>query len=240
MLPYLRFQLRINAVRGEDGSENRPLTSALLRRVFGKALVDAFCVFGRPFCQPSPGSAQPAPLDLCALAHSCPYGVLFAGSRTGRPPFALHFWPPSDGPWKLEITLFSDACRLYPWALSALQRACGRGLGRSRRRFRLEEVSRLLPDRRPQPLCGADLGRLDPALPPDSIGPFACPVRSAQPVQVDLLSPTRLIREGKLMKGSNPVPFSTLIARILDRLEGLYGEDSTEILQPQVRRTLEN
>ncbi len=168
--------------------------------------------------------------------------MLFAGSKSDRPPFALHLWPQSQDQAGrvLEVTLFGEAYCLYPWAVSALQSACSRGLGRSRQRFQLEEVSRLRPDRSRRRLCSGDLSRLDAALPPDSIGPFVCPGQDPGPVQVRLLSPARFVRDGKLLKGNDPVPFQILIARILDRLQGLYGKESSEVLQAEVRRRLED
>ncbi len=242
MLSYLRFEVELEPDKHPDDPDRQPLTAALFRRVLGKALVDSSCPFGSPLCQPAPGpgDARPSPSQLCCLARSCPYGVLFAGSRSPRPPYALHLWPPMPGEVRrmIEVTLFGEACALYPWVLSALGRACRAGLGRARRRYQLREVSRLRPDRSFERLCSDDLSRLDAALAPDAIGPFVCPVQEPGPVEVRLLSPARFISDGRLLRGAEPVPFRVLIARVLDRLQSLYGQDCSEILQPHARRLL--
>jgi hypothetical protein len=58
-------------------------------------------------------------------------------------------------------------------------------------------------------------------------------------VEVRLESPTRLVRDGRLLGGSEPVPLDLLVARILDRFGALYGPDADPWLAPEVRRQLE-
>lgn len=78
MRPYLRFRLRVRPERG-NGSWEAVLPAALVRRVLGKALIDAFCPFGEPRCQAKEaagGTNEPrlTPQDHCHLAELCPYG----------------------------------------------------------------------------------------------------------------------------------------------------------------------
>lgn len=247
-----------------------PLRAPLLRRVLGKALIDRHCPFGHPHCEdrpatppaagagadrePSlrppasapptaapPAAPRPRPRDLCQLAESCPYGVLFAASATPRPPYAL-FVPPdggSGGAARVELTLFGPAWRLYPWALGALAKALRIGVGKDRRSWTVTEVNRVAPDRRPEPLAGADLARLPSSLAPDRVDLAFGTVAPPQPVLVHFLSPARLLRDGRLLPGKAPVPFDLLIARTLDRFAGLYGPDASDLLRPEIRGAIE-
>lgn len=248
MHPYLRLALRLRS-DGDDGSRSREgpsLQAPLLRRVFGKALIDRFCPFGHPHCEERPAApsrAQPTPSDLCRLAEACPYGVLFAASRTPRPPYAL-FVPPGaeaseGGTAQAEITLFGPAWRLYPWALAALVEALRAGVGKERRPWRVEEVHRVTPDRRPALLAAGDLTALPPTLAPDLLNLALEPYLAPQPVTIHFLSPARLLRDGRLLPGRQPVPFELLVARILDRFAGLYGREASEALHPEIRQVIE-
>lgn len=244
MHPYLRLRLRVRpSGRAESHAGPSLLAAPLVRRVLGKALIDAFCPFGEPRCQPAPG-ANPqnlGPRELCHLAECCPYGVLFAASRSPRPPFALYVpQDPSNGAGTLEMTLFGPAWKLYPWFLSGLASAFRTGLGKERRPWSIDVVTRIGADRREDRLLGdGDLARLSPALEPDLLGLAFEPCLAAQPVQVSLLSPARFLRDGKLLPEREPVPFDVLVGRILDRFEGLYGPGSSEMLRPEVRGVLE-
>lgn len=240
------------------------LTGPLLRRVLGKALIDRFCPFGCPRCEEKPAApprlttseldeatrrgrasdptaSRPTPQDLCRLAEACPYGVLFAASRTPRPPYAL-FVPPGQGEGKtarIEITLFGPAWRLYPWALGALAAALRGGVGKQRRSWRVDGIHRIRADRGAEPVAAGDLERLPPDLAPDLLNLDLEPYLAPQPVTVLFLSPARLLRDGRLLPGREPVPFELLVARIVDRFAGLYGRESSEILRPEIRATIE-
>ncbi len=223
-----------------DGNRRGGLSAPRVRRCLGKALIDTLCPFGEPRCQPPPrrGAPPPAPEAACDLARSCAYGVSFAGSWTRRPPFALYI-PWSRDRHRIELTLYGPGCRFYPWLLQALKLALGRGLGKARVRWRIEQVRRLAGAGRGERLCGSDLVTMAPALAADTLrlaeGDYVAP----RPIEVKLLSPTRLIRDGKLLRGRAPVPFEVLIARILDRFQGLYGDDASRVLEPEVRAALE-
>jgi hypothetical protein len=238
MHPYLRLHLRVRPAGADERGE--PLPAALVRRVLGKALIDTFCPFGEPRCQAvEPGrEPRPRPQELCHLAEPCPYGILFAASLTPRPPFALYAMEEA-GATLLELTLFGPAWRLYPWALAAIAQAFRLGLGKERRPWELDAVSRVRPDRGREALCGGDLTRLSAALAPDVLGLALEPFLAPQPVEVDLLSPARLLQGGHLLPGRAPVPFGLLVARILDRFQGLFGDSASEVLHPAIRSAIE-
>jgi hypothetical protein len=140
---------------------------------------------------------------------------------------------------RVDLTLYGPACRVYAWALGALGEALRRGVGKARGRWRVAEVYRVGPDRGCQPIAGYDLAGLPPTLVPDLVHPSVSrdPCRGA--VAVDLISPARLLRDGRLLPGREPVPFDLLVARILDRFAGLYGEGASDLLRPEVRGPLE-
>jgi hypothetical protein len=239
MHPYLRLHLRVRPVGEGRGAPLLP--AALVRRVLGKALIDVFCPFGEPRCQAAEGRGEerPRPQDLCHLAEPCPYGVLFAASRSPRPPFALYTEEGEGGEALLEITLLGPAWRLYGWALAAVARAFQVGMGKERRAWEVVEVARQRPDRGRDVLCGGDLAALPSVLAPDLLGLGLEPFLAPQAVEVRLLSPARLLQAGRLLPGRKPVPFRLLVARILDRFQGLFGEGASEILHSEIRPAIE-
>lgn len=260
MHSFLRLQVVLRPAGDRDADSSRlhglssladlapdrqPLPSPLIRRVLGKALIDLFCPYGEPRCQPRhrKGTPPAKPTDCCALARSCPYGVLFAASASARPPFAIYAVPNAPGRTgrrqRLEVTLYGPSTGLYPWLLSGLERAFRAGLGKFRERWQIDQVLRVRPDREVRPICGRDLSRLPATLEPDTLALTADRYLAPRPIEVRLLSPTRLIRDGKLLPRRTPVPFEILVARSLDRFRGLYGDDASDLLQPTVRRAIE-
>lgn len=242
MFAYLRLHLVLKPTSSGSRGTTAALAGPRVRRVLGKALIDGFCPFGEPRCQPrSQGGSPPPPEELCELAECCPYGVLFAGSLTKRPPFALFLPPPGDEGETdgLELTLYGKGWRHYAWSLLSLQRAFIQGLGKERREWEITEILRVSTDRRCERLCGGDLSALPATLAPDLLGLAIEPYLAPQPVEVTLLSPTRLLDDGKLLPGHASVPFKLLVARVLDRFRGLYGDDASEILHPGIREVIE-
>ncbi len=229
MYPYLRLHVELQP---KDGGTAEALTAPRLRRVLGKAFVDGWCPFGRPRCQDD--ARRPAE-ELCPQAGSCPYGVLYAASRSGRPPFALHV-PPSGG--YVELTLFGPAWRLYGWTLLAFERALARGLGKRRQRWRITRVLRVRPEQGGEELCGGKLAALPSDVEPDVFTLTADRYLVPRPVGVELMSPTRFVRDGRLLL-EGAVPFEVLVGRVLDRFRGLYGDRASEILRPSVRSAIE-
>ncbi|MGH9362945.1 MAG: hypothetical protein ACRD2T_13610, partial [Thermoanaerobaculia bacterium] len=111
MHPYLRLELALGREPGPSArGDEAPIPAPLLRRVFGKALIDRFCPFGKPLCEEKPRGAlrPPRPQELCHLAETCPYGVLFAASLSARPPYALYVPAAggNGGARRLELTLY--------------------------------------------------------------------------------------------------------------------------------------
>jgi|HubBroStandDraft_3_1064219.scaffolds.fasta_scaffold03548_4 hypothetical protein len=263
MHPYLRFELllRRNGSAGE-ASAGCGVPAPVVRRILGKALIDRFCPFGQPLCESRPGGGErpAAPRELCHLADVCPYGVLFAASLTRRPPYAVYV--PAGGGGepgaavdpgagaaaadgrggagaRLEITLYGPAWQLHAWVLASLQEALRRGVGKARQSWEVEEVTRRRPEGAPVRLAGGDLRALPAALRPDLLGLALEPYLAVREVAVELLSPARLLRDGRLVGGAERVPFDLLIARILDRFASLYGEGASEILRPEIRSVVE-
>lgn len=244
MLPYLRLELEIEAASRGPAP---PFPAPLLRRVLGKALVDGFCPWGEPRCQA--GAATEDPHDRCRLAGACPYGVLVAASLTPRPPFALYVpsngspRAPQQGAVTLEVTLYGPAWRLYAWVVAALARALARGLGKARTPFHVRRITRVHADGRRDHhavgRAGAPAAGLPADLEPDLLGLSIEPLLAPQPVTVHLLSPARLLVDGRLVGGDESLPFAVLVARILDRLAGLYGPQASAILDPEVRTVVE-
>ena len=242
MFPYLRFELKLRpagALRKAAGQRRRALAGPRLRRVLGKCLIDRFCPFGKPICESRVSDeAASSPTELCDLAPTCPYGVAFAESCGRRPPFALYV--PGEGgakaPDRVELTLYGAGWRLYPWMLQGLREALRGGLGKGRLQWEIEEVWRLRADGEELLDSGSESlpARLSPELLGLSLEPFLAP----QQLEVRLCSPTRLIDQGRLVRRA-AVGLELLVARILDRFGGLYGDDSSEILRPEIRGPIE-
>ncbi len=253
--PYLRLHLLVSAA-GEAGSDkpghrsDRPVGAAMLRRVLGKVLIDQHCIFQEPRCEARPpaGSSPMAPAELCCQARSCPYGVLYAASRTPRPPYALYLPPARDaGIDLIEVTLLADGWRFYPWLIGGLRQALQLGLGRRRQSFQVNEVLRVQPDRSRERLCGSGVSTLPATMAPDSLGLSLEPLAAGAPIDVMLLSPLRLLHEGRLVRGTAgseaaAIPFKLLIARILDRFHGIFPPQATTAgpaFSPEAREILE-
>ena len=253
--PYLRLRLSLrplsNRTRSSPcSSRGNPLPATQLRRVLGKAFVDLLCPFGRPRCQDWPSlrgaKGRAKAHELCPQARQCAYGVYFAASDSLRPPFALFVRPdPADGgAQQIEVTLFGSSWRLYPWMVGGLARALDGGIGKQRGRWRIESVAQVVPGGARR-LCGGDLASLPTALQPDSIPLSRATLLESfescrQPsLEVRLLSPTRLLHDGRVLTGAAPVPLSLLVARTLDRLHGLYGDRTRQLLPQELEPLLD-
>jgi hypothetical protein len=143
------------------------------------------------------------------------------------------------GTARLEVTLFGPAWRLYPWVLAALAEALRRGIGKTRQVWVLREVYRIQRDGELERLAGGDLTALSATVRPDLLGLSIEPHLARQPVAIDLLSPARLLRDGRLLPGAEPVPLALVVARILDRFADLYGGEASEILRREIRAVVE-
>jgi len=234
---YLRLELTLSEPPSPASSDPLDLTGGVLRGLLGKVLVDAFCPFGEPRCDPKGRDRSgplPAPTDLCHLAARCPYGVLYAASQSRRPPYALFVGPSETDTTNptLEITLFGPAWRLYPWIVAVLQ-------GALEGERPVSAVHRLRPDRSRERLSAGSLSELPADLEPDLLTPAPEPFVAPRRVAIELLSPTMLLTKGKPIPADQPVPFDNLIKSTLDRFAGLYGAGASEILSKSVRATVE-
>lgn len=254
---YLRLELALEPVRGHGGGGRPAFPASVVRGMLGKALVDRFCPFGEPRCNPKggnraqkrpPGSGgkkpprPPTPADLCRLAEACPYGVLYAGSLTRRPPFALFVPEESAGGHRpdrlIELTLYGPAWRDHAWTLQALQDALAERVGETGG-WRIAEVARVRPERTTERLAGSDLRDLPSDLEPNLLGLSPEPFLAPAPVAVRFRSPTHLLLRGKTIPRDEPIPFDLLIKSTLDRFEGLYGAEASAVLSKEIRSVVE-
>ncbi len=226
---YLRLRCDCVPEPGDAASNGgslraaRPLDAPIARRVLGKALIERFCPFGQPLCEELKGLATP--LERCALAQACPYGLLFAASLTARPPFALYVpVSPARGQTVLELTLFGPAVSLFAWTVDAVVRALASGIGSRRVPYRVVSVTRLHADGSATQLS-AGSAAMAPRLVPDSL-PLCEAIDPHSPVLVEFLSPTRLTVDGRLLMGGGAPPLAIVVARILDRFRDLFGEEA--------------
>ena len=240
MSPYLR--LRVIVVADIEG-ELLTLPAPRLRRMLGKALIDQFCPYGKPLCEGETtvreGSAA-APASLCSQASSCPYGVLFAASLTSRPPFALYVEPAleTNAAIPIEITLYGPAVRFLPWLGMALGRALREGAGRDRVRARMAAVGRVRPVGVVEAFRSADPADWPARVVPDLVHGGVQALTTFRFVTVLMRSPTRLLRDGRLVREPEDVSLDLLLARILGRYADLYGVGSNELLEPDTRAAL--
>lgn len=233
MTPWLRLELELIPRELERGGE-RAMRAPLVRRVLGAALIERHCPFDKhPRCrsisQKGTHAARRVQLrSACEQATSCPYGVLFAASRSDRPPFALYVPPvEADTPVeRLEVTLLGPACEQATAVVHALGRALAVGLGQKRRSFALWRVLR-----QGEMVCGADLAELPAVIDPEFLGEPTLEPTAAGAVEVRLLSPLRLKRDGRLLKGDGPVTLAELCARVLERWEAV---DAAEAPVPEL------
>lgn len=244
MLPYLRFELELRCHGPQPGVGRRPfpgdgpaLTGPRLRRVLGAALVKRFCPFGTPRCE-AKTTPRRLPKALCGLAETCPYGVMVAASRHRRPPLGIYVPPIPMGAKEatVELTLLGSSWNLYGWVLRLAAGALWQGLGKERQRWRVSAVSRVAASQiavnnARHRLCDDDLEKLPADLQPDVLPDLfsedlALPPR---PVTLELMSPTRLLSDGRLVRRGE-VPFDVLIGRIIDR----YGDLCTGKGEPVI------
>jgi CRISPR-associated endoribonuclease Cas6 len=210
----------------------RAAGAALRGALFG-ALRGQFCLAGRsPECGHGPVSANcPVCFLLAPVDESSAYG------RDVPRPYVLRV-PPSTPlayaageQFEFSLATFGRALNYFPYALLGIDEVGRQGLGVGRRgTFRVDEVwaeNPLTAGREPvyqraqAPLVHA------PAVAVDATHVEAEAVRLAaagadRRVRIQLLTPTRLIASGQLVK---PGTFSlgVLVARLLERLTALFG-----------------
>jgi len=228
------FQVHLLRFRAEVTAPLRlpPATGAALRGALFGALREQFCLAGR-----GPECGRPA------LAASCPVCFLLAPIDERDPrgrdvprPYVLR--PPLEGEIAYDrgrtlefgLATFGRALGHFPYTLLGIEEMGRRGLGAGRTgAFRLEEVWA------DNPLLGrqeAVYQRVRDAV----VRPPALPVDCAQVAEeaalldgrgggrrlrLDLVTPTRLIERGQLVKADG-FTFRALLGRLLERLSALW------------------
>jgi hypothetical protein len=200
-IPYLRLRVELRAL---DRAFLPPFRGSLLRGAFGNALRRSVCAFG-------PGQSCAS----CPLRAACVYTRLFESYLEGEPPPLLRGVPtaprplvvepeiladPGDtadaprdlapgDPLRFDLLLVGRTVDLQAYALLAIERLAGNGLGRTRARFAVQRVSALdvsgswrsvVEDGRP-----AGRGILKPAFPSADALP-------GDRLRLRFLTPTRL------------------------------------------------
>lgn len=217
-----------------------------IRGAFFGVLRSEFCAErNRPSCSECPQHA------------ACPVSALVAtvddesssGVDVARP-FVIE--PPLDGRTVYEpgehfdfgLTIFGRGLQLFPWAIMALQSAGRLGIGRlvereggraTRGTFTLERVEAVHPfsgERRDVKREGERVVHV-PDLPvtPEQVASRAASLPPDE-VTLDLLTPLRLISEGRLV---HRLEFLPLFLRLRDRLRELwarYGEEEPPFGEP--------
>lgn len=146
-IPYLRLRCELVA---EEPARLPPFKGSMLRGAFGHALRTGVCTMGpRQPCEP------------CPLRPGCVYPRLFETFVDSEPPPFLRGLPTGPRPYIFEprgeaaerleyapgdrlpfdLLLLGQAVELQGWAVRALERMAPAGLGKGRRRFRLESVA---------------------------------------------------------------------------------------------------
>jgi len=216
-LPVLKCRI-LAELEGEI--EPEAYLGSAWRGVLGWELQNLVCPFeGRPRC------------EQCIVRDHCPLILLF-DQRSELPglldsPRGYILMPIRDntgGSISLEITLVGDCSRFLPVILKALERAQRSGLGRARVRFRFSALQEILPAGRPGEVEALDRVPVyeSPPLLRDWLGrpPEAVP----EELQVDILTPLRLRKQGKNVGVIDWPFFFATLARRVEALAALFGE----------------
>jgi len=220
-IPYLRLRCTLAA---RERAALPPYHGSLLRGAFGHALRSSVC---------SMGPAQEC--VSCRLRRACPYTRLFEtfieetpppflkGLTTAPRPYvfeprsAAESFAPGDN-LSFDLLLFGQAADLAPYAILAVERMAGAGLGARRARFALERVDAVdaidradagAADGALRPIFAADRGSAAIAAPGSLAGALSfVPPAAADPKDAGasravlrFLTPTRLKSGGRLLPG---------------------------------------
>jgi hypothetical protein len=219
-----------------DGHQYIVAGAPLLRRLLGKELIQTFCHTSRPRCQGSmrADGVSVAASELCSMATSCPYGILFAKSLTTRAPFALYLKSTSTGELNaitLEVTLYGPAVSLYPWVLAAFCHTFDKGLGAEPLRYALVGVEKAKTGNEHFTWGEYLMGTPSSPILPSMLNFAAGPRDQQLPIAIHLLSTTRIADGQRLLKQDCAISFDVLVARILDRYHDLYGSESAPAIE---------
>lgn len=233
--PSSAFAVHLLRFRAEVTAPLRlpPAAGAALRGALFGALRGQFCLAGA-----GPGCGSPA------LASACPTCFLLAPVDEHDPrgrdvprPYVLR--TPHGGPlayapgqtFEFGLATFGRALSHFPYALMGIEEIGHRGFGAGRQgAFRLDEVWAENPILGRQEAVfqrarGATVR--PPAIPLDDAQVHQDALQlgrqgAARRLRLELLTPTRLVEAGHLVK-PDALTFRTLLARLLERLTALYG-----------------
>lgn len=188
-MPYVRLAFTLRALAPADLPEYQ---GSMLRGAFGQALRRMVCVMSRE-----------QERAACRLRRECVHTRLFETFIEGEAPPLLRGLPTSPRPFIFEprgearhlaagedlafdLVLIGQAADLQAFAILAVERMAGAGLGRARHRFALQSVACREPDgRRLDVLGGAGLSPVIPSLPTSELP-------DTSRVLLRFLTPTRL------------------------------------------------
>ena len=226
-IPYLRLRVVLEAC---EPVRLPPYSGSMLRGAFGHALRAAVCTMGPD---------QPCP--SCPLRRACVYTRLFECLNEGEPPPFLRGLRTAPRPYVFEphsleafgagpshsgqdlaegdelgfdLVLLGQAIELHGYAVVALERMAGRGLGGRRRRFRLRRVDHVGPEGDGRALY--EEGRWassTPAPAPAQTVPATLP--DDERLSLELLTPLRLFRDERRLEEFR---FRELAFRMLRRV----------------------
>lgn len=198
-----------------------PFAGSTLRGVFGHALRRTACVTGLPACEP------------CALYRSCAYPAVF---ESPPPPGARRIYSDIPQPYVVEpppmcesgaplrpgsafafdLVLIGPALSQLPLVLLAWQRALHSGIGAGNRgRAQLQRVWLQGDD---EPVLAGPQGRLRP----HATGiRWPEPAQAPSAVRLNLLTPLRIKREGRVVAAGQPLTAVDVLMAIVRRVAEL-------------------
>ncbi|MCC6443077.1 MAG: CRISPR system precrRNA processing endoribonuclease RAMP protein Cas6 [Armatimonadetes bacterium] len=209
--------------------ELNDFVGSTLRGAFGAMFRRLVCVTREPAC------------DACLLRAQCAYSYLFETapppgserlSRYRAIPRPLVVRPPAEEKrvyrpgeaLEFDLLLFGQAIPYLPYFALAFREMEKSGLGRGRRegagRYRLTGIRAVSPGRIPALIYDRDADIFDlqaPALTAEDLLE-AAPSPGGDALALTFLTPTRLWREGRLLRGAS---FRDIAGALLRRLSGL-------------------
>ncbi len=156
---------------------------------------------------------------LATADDESPRGIEVARPCTIEPPLGPEEHFPPGSPFSFGLTLFGDAAALLPYIVLGVQRMGESGIGNrsiAAGRFKVETISAFDPvTGKATPIYeeGDSVVTQAPASPTAGLWELA-QKRPISSVSLDLLTPTRLINEGRLVK---TITFPVLMRRLLRR-----------------------
>jgi len=240
-LPYADLCFKASA---EDGPPLPGFPGPTLRGALGLALRRLACHARRQEC------------DRCLVAARCAYSVIFEGvppadrrimrkyPRVPQPFLFLLAGPPgpgrlpapgrppdrsaAEGALAFGVRLFGPAVAMYPYVVEAVRQMLGRGLGRDRRPFTLQEVT----DGREVLYREGDTSLRPPRTRLLRFGAEGPPASGGGTVEVRCLTPLRLQVDGRVARRLALGPLLRAVLRRARVLAAFYGRGDGDIETP--------